>query len=197
MKFEIFTQAVVFSFFLRMYNCAFFDAFRKVCGPTRDASTMEKHGSIECVQSRNWWAAQHPPLWHRCATPSLTTALLNWRGSNYIYKRGKRRNFDANALLSKINPLSAKFLQFFYVSHILWLRCAKALGFEHISVYGLYSYKSKDEHYITPEGIQPRSQSCSGGFIKTKLCAICCCCFFGIGVGGYILVQLTLIHIVK
>jgi hypothetical protein len=39
--------------------------------------------------------------------------------------------------------------------------------------------KSKDGHCITQKDTQP-SQTCSGGFIKTQLYAICCC-FFAIG----------------
>jgi len=40
-------------------------------------------------------------------------------------------------------------------------------------------HESNDEHYITQKGTQP-SQTCSGVFIKTQLCAIYCC-FFAIG----------------
>ena len=40
-------------------------------------------------------------------------------------------------------------------------------------------HESKDEHCITQKDTQPR-QTCSGGFIKTQLYAICCC-FFAIG----------------
>ena len=37
-------------------------------------------------------------------------------------------------------------------------------------------HESKDEHCITQKDTQP-SQTCSGGFIKTQLCAICWCFF--------------------
>jgi hypothetical protein len=45
--------------------------------------------------------------------------------------------------------------------------------------------ESKDEHCITQKDTQP-SQTCSGGFIKTQLCAICCC-FFSVGELGNII----------
>ena len=40
-------------------------------------------------------------------------------------------------------------------------------------------YDTKDEHSITQKDTQP-SQTCSGGFTKTQLYAVCCC-FFAIG----------------
>jgi len=39
--------------------------------------------------------------------------------------------------------------------------------------------ESKDEYCIAQKDTQP-SQTCSGGFIKTQLYAICCC-YFAIG----------------
>ena len=43
----------------------------------------------------------------------------------------------------------------------------------------LQVHESKGEHCITQKDTQP-SQTCTGGFIKTQLYAICCC-FFAIG----------------
>jgi hypothetical protein len=46
-------------------------------------------------------------------------------------------------------------------------------------------HESKDEYCIAQKDTQP-SQTCSGGFIKTQLYAICCCFF---AIGEYNLIQ--------
>ena len=73
----------------------------------------------------------------------------------------------------------------------LYLRCVlNSICFVHscdvlLSITRSYGvHESKDEYCIAQKDTQP-SQTCSGGFIKTQLYAICCCFF---AIGEYILI---------
>ena len=58
-----------------------------------------------------------------------------------------------------------------YYSDIIEIKSIDPTGFIRV--------KMKTEYCIAQKDTQP-SQTCSGGFIKTQLYAICCC-FFAIG----------------